>query len=289
MSAPQKSRRATGAKPKLVKSLLKGLGCLALVNRNSGLNVADTARQLQVPKSTAYRILETLCQGGYVIRDPDGLYRATSFVRTLSSGFDEEEWVIKIAHPELIALGNQIVWGVGIATPSGYYMHIRETTDRTSPLSLERISAGARLPMDNSTPGHVYLAFLPEKVRKQFIAALQREPLRADSPLQRPASFLAHLAQIRRQGFGIGRTGTQEAVAVVPILLNDWVVGCIGMHFIRRALADQKVQSEFVPILKAVAARIAEKLVENGYDFGRTEPDRVSRTPLRSPRAAMLS
>ncbi len=277
MSAPPKPRRNTGAKPKLVKSLLKGLGCLALVNRNSGLNVAQAARQLNVPKSTAYRVLETLCQGGYVIRDPDGLYRATSFVRTLSSGFDEEEWVVKIAHPELVALGNRIVWGVGIATPAGYHMHVRETTDRTSPLTLERVSAGAQLPMDSSTPGHVYLAFLPEKTRTQFIAALQREALRADSPLHRPASFLSRLSEIRRQGFAIGRTGAQEAVAVVPILVGECVVGCIGMHFIRRALGDQRVQTEFVPVLKATAARIAEKLVENGYDFGSGEPARVSR------------
>jgi IclR family mhp operon transcriptional activator len=289
MSTPPKSRRKAGARPKLVKSLLKGLSCLALVNRNSGLNVADMARQLQVPKSTAYRILETLCHGGYVIRDPDGLYRATSFVRTLSSGFDEEEWVLKIAHPELVAMGKQIVWGVGLATPSGYYMHVRETTDRTSPLTLERVSAGARLPMDSSTPGHVYIAFLPEKPRKELLAALQREPLRADSPLHRPGSFLTYLAQIRRQGFGIGRTGAQEAVAVVPILLSDWVIGCIGMHFIRRALTDQKVQSEFVPILEAAAARIAQKLVEHGYDFGRSEPERVAPTPPAPRRAAALS
>jgi IclR family mhp operon transcriptional activator len=289
MSAPQGQRRKAGAKPKLVKSLLKGLSCLALVNRNSGLNVADMARQLRVPKSTAYRILETLCHGGYVIRDPDGLYRATSFVRTLSSGFDEEEWVLKIAHPELVALGNQIVWGVGIATPSGYYMHIRETTDRTSPLTLERISAGARLPMDSTTPGHVYMAFLPEKVRNQLIAALQREPLRADSPLHRPSSFLAYLSQIRRKGFGVGRTGAQEAVAVVPILLNDWVVGCIGMHFIRRALTDQRVESEFFPILKAAAARVAQKLIEHGYEFGRSEPEHVPVVAARSRRPAMAT
>jgi IclR family mhp operon transcriptional activator len=285
MTAEIRAHRAGGGKPKLVKSLLKGLGCLAIVNKNSGLNVSQMAQQLKVPKTTAYRILETLCHGGYVVRDPDGLYRATSFVRTLSSGFDEEEWVLKIAHPELIALGKQFVWGVGIATPAGLYMHVRETTDRTSPLTLERISAGARLPMDSSPPGQVYLAFLPANVREQFIATLRRELLRTDSPLHRPISFLSRLAEIRRRGFTIGNTSAKEAVAVVPILVGESIIGCIGMHFIRRALSDQKVENDFVPALRATAARISQKLIENGYDFGNNEAVFAARTASPARRA----
>jgi IclR family mhp operon transcriptional activator len=149
------------------------------------------------------------------------------------------------------------------------------------------VSAGAQLSMDSSPPGQVYLAFLPEKTRKQFIAALQRETLRADSPLHRPASFLSRLSEIRRQGFAIGRTGAQEAVAVVPILLGERVIGCIGMHFIRRALGDQRVETEFVPVLKAAATRISDKLIENGYDFGRNETIFVSPPASSAPRSLM--
>jgi len=272
MTAAEEAPRKKGTKPKLVKSLLKGLGCLALVNRNDGLNVAQLAQQLGVPKSTAYRVLETLCNGGYVVRGLDGLYRATSLVRTLSSGFDEEEWVLTIAHPELVALGKQFVWGVGIATPSGLYMRVRETTDRTSPLTLERISAGARLRMDSSPPGQVYLAFLPEKARNQFIEALRRLKLRADSPLHRQSRFLMRLAEIRRRGFVIGQTGPQEAAVVVPILVGERVVGCIGMHFIQRALSEQKVESDFVPALKAAATRISDKLTTNFAGFAEADP-----------------
>jgi IclR family mhp operon transcriptional activator len=287
MPAANRVSRSGTAKPKLVKSLLKGLGCLSVVNKHSGLNVAQVAQRLNIPKSTAYRILETLCHGGYVVRDLDNLYRATSFVRTLSSGFDEEEWVLKIAHPELVALGKQFVWGVGIATPAGFSMHIRETTDRTSPLTLERMSAGTRLPMDSSSPGQVYLAHLSASARAQFIAALKREPLRAESPLHRPASFEARLAGIRQRGFAICQSGPKEAAVALPIFVGERVIGCIGMHFIRRALSDQKVEEDFVPALKAAAARIGAGLIENNYDFGEREDGRPARKSGSAQRVAV--
>jgi len=269
-------------RPKLVKSLLKGLGCLSIINKHNGLNVAEVAQRLKIPKTTAYRILETLCYGGYVVRDLDNLYRATSFVRTLSSGFDEEEWVLKIAHPELVALGKQFVWGVGLATPAGLYMHIRETTDRTSPLSLERWSAGTRLHMDCSSPGQVYLAYLSSNTRARCIDALKREPLRADSPLHRLVPFEAHLAEIRRRGYAICQASAKEAAVSLPIFIGERVIACIGMHFVRRALSDQRIAEDFVPALKAAAARISGRLIENNYDFGDEE------SPITPPAAAAV-
>lgn len=255
-------------RPKLVKSLLKGLGCLSVVNRHNGLNVAQVAQRLRIPKSTAYRILETLCHGGYVVRDLDNLYRATSFVRTLSSGFDEEEWVLNIAHPELMALGTKFVWGVGLATQAGLSMHIRETTDRTSPLTLERWSAGARLSLDCSSAGQVYLAYLPSNTRARIIETLMLEPLRADSPLHRVATFEARLAEIRHQGYAIRQASPKEAAVSVPVFVGERVVACIGMHFVRRALTDQQIAENFVPPLQEAATRIGKRLVEDNYDFG---------------------
>lgn len=267
-AATETAQDARVKKPKLVKSLLKGLSCLSVVNKHNGLNVAQVAQRLRIPKSTAYRVLETLCRGGYVVRDLDNLYRATSFVRTLSSGFDEEEWVLNIAHPELSALGKQFVWGVGLATPVGLAMHIRETTDRSSPLALERWAAGTHLSLDCSSAGHVYLAYLPANTRTQLIETLKRERLSAESPLHRMATFDTYLADVRRQGFAIRQASASEAAVCVPIFVGDRVVACIGMHFVRRALTDQKVIESFIPALKDTAERIGRKLVEDKYDFG---------------------
>jgi len=258
----------TPSKPKLVKSLLKGLGCLALVNSRNGVSVVDAALQLRLPKSTAYRILETLCRGGYAVREPDGLYRATSLVRSLSAGFHEEEWVRTIAHPELVALGRTLVWGLGLATPEGLSMHLRETTDRDSPLAVDRWIAGTRLPLDCSGAGHLYLAYLPERERTKCIEALSHGPLRADSPLHNIGSFITHLARVREKGFAINQATEREAAVTVPILFKGRFIACIGMHFLFRVLSEQTIEAEFVPPLRGLAERIQARLIEENYDFG---------------------
>ena len=108
--------------PKLIRSMAKGLQCLAEINRHSGLTVSECGALVGLPRTTAFRVLETLCRSGYVYRGPDGSYRATSLVRTLSNGFDDEEWVNDIAMPEMNDLGARLHWSVGIATPNDLTM-----------------------------------------------------------------------------------------------------------------------------------------------------------------------
>jgi len=131
-----------------IRALNRGLEVLTELNRLERAPINTLAGAVRLPRTTTYRILETLRLAGYVVRDPhDDCYRPTIMVRALSEGFDDEAMVAHIAKPHLTALGAEIVWPVAIATPSGATMMIRETTDRESPLALERYSAGVRVPM----------------------------------------------------------------------------------------------------------------------------------------------
>lgn len=60
-----------------IRSLLRGLQALGALGVSDGLTVTETARQARLPRTTAYRVLETLRLGGYVERDTDDRYRAT--------------------------------------------------------------------------------------------------------------------------------------------------------------------------------------------------------------------
>ena len=64
-----------------------------------------------------------------------------------SDGFDDDAWVTQIARPCIDELGNEVLWPVAIASLSGTQMLVRETTDHRSPLAVERISPGMRLPL----------------------------------------------------------------------------------------------------------------------------------------------
>jgi len=80
---------------------------------------------------------------------------------------------------------------VSIATLSGTTMMTRESTDHSSPLAIERYSAGFRAPLLATSSGRVYLANSPPSQRDTLIDILARstkeddKPARARAELQR--------------------------------------------------------------------------------------------------------
>jgi IclR family mhp operon transcriptional activator len=116
---------------------MRGLEALQELNRHNGATVTDIAKAVKLPRTTAYRVLETLCVAGFAVRDPsDDRYRLTIRVRSLSDGFDDEAWVRDIAKPLITKLGKEVVWPLAISTLHGTSMLVRETTDKDSPLEL---------------------------------------------------------------------------------------------------------------------------------------------------------
>ncbi len=118
-----------------IRALIRGLDALAVLNLCDGATVSEVAHFIKLPRTTTYRILETLSHAGFVYRDVnDDRYRLTIMVRGLSDGFDDEAWVTEIARPFIAELGREVVWPVGIASLSGTSMLVRENTDHNSPL-----------------------------------------------------------------------------------------------------------------------------------------------------------
>jgi IclR family mhp operon transcriptional activator len=125
-----------------IRALIRGLDALTVLNLRDGATVSEVAQEIRLPRTTVYRILETLCNAGFVFRDPsDDRYRLTIMVRALSGGFDDEAWVTQIAKPLINELCREIVWPISISTLSGTTMMVRETTDHSSPVAIEPASA----------------------------------------------------------------------------------------------------------------------------------------------------
>src|ERR1700690_3272771 len=158
-----------------IRALNRGLEVLTELNRLERAAINTLANAVGLPRTTTYRILETLRRAGYVERDShDDCYRPTIMVRALSEGFDDEAMVAYIAKPHLAALCAAIVWPIAIATPSGASMVIRETTDRQSPLALEQYGAGIRVPMLTSAAGRAYLAYCTAQQHETLLELLGR-------------------------------------------------------------------------------------------------------------------
>jgi DNA-binding IclR family transcriptional regulator len=106
-----------------IRALKRGLDALTILNMRDGATVSEVAQGIRLPRTTVYRILETLCDAGFVFRDEaDDRYRLTAQVRTLSHGFVDEAWVGQIAKPLIDELCRDLALPVSITTPSGTTM-----------------------------------------------------------------------------------------------------------------------------------------------------------------------
>lgn len=247
-----------------VRALNRGLDVLRELNRLERAAINTLASSLRLPRTTTYRILETLRLAGYVDRDPHDCYRPTILVRALSDGFDDEAMVAHLARPHLAALGAQIVWPVAVATPSGGTMMIRETTDRESPLAIEHYGAGVRVPMLGSAAGRAYLAFCSAAQRDALLELLARSSL-PDDRLARSRSEVERLLnETRTQGFGMShraRRVSEETSLAIPVRAGDRILAAVTIRYAATAVPLRTAVEQFLPKLREVAQRIETEFV----------------------------
>jgi IclR family transcriptional regulator, mhp operon transcriptional activator len=244
-----------------IRALMRGLDALTVLNLRDGATVSEVAQEIRLPRTTVYRILETLCNAGFVFRDPaDDRYRLTILVRALSDGFDDEAWVTQIAKPFIHELCREIVWPVSIATLSGTTMLVRESTDHASPLAVERYSAGFRAPLLTTATGRVYLANSPASQREMLIDILARSNKEEDKPARARAELQRMLGEIKTLGYATStrtRRLLDEVNLSVPVLLRDRVLASLTVRFAASAVPLKTGVERFLPKLRQCAAKIS--------------------------------
>ena len=244
-----------------IRALVRGLDALTVLNLRDGATVSEVAQEIRLPRTTVYRILETLCDAGFVFRDSaDDRYRLTILVRGLSDGFDDEAWVTQIAKPFIDELCRDIVWPVSVATLSGASMLVRESTDHSSPLAIERYCAGFRSPLLTTASGRAYLANSPPVLRDSIIDALARSGKEEDKLARSRGELQGILAEVKAAGCATmmrTRRLIEEASVSVPIQLDDRVLASLTVRFAASTVPLKSGIERFLPKLRRCAATIA--------------------------------
>jgi len=248
-----------------IRALMRGLDTLAILNLRGSATVSEVVEEIGLPRTTVYRILATLCDAGFVHRDPaDDRYRLTILVRGLSEGFDDEAWITQIAKPFIDELHRDVVWPSAIATLSGTTMLVRETTDHVSPLAVQRYSAGFRVSLLTSATGLCYLAHCPRSQWETLLDVLERAGDPAAQSRTR-ADWDQTFAHIRAQGYALQsqvRRGLEEVTMSVPIALPDRLLAALTIRVAAAALPADIVVQRFLPRLAACAAKIRDVFSE---------------------------
>lgn len=243
-----------------VRAFKRGLDVLREVNRSGGIRAGDVARQLDLPRPTVYRLLETLEDLGYVARSAsDDRFRVTRRALSLGDGYDPGVVICQAAAPHLAELSKKLVWPVDLSTYENAAMVIQETTHSRSPLSIDRGMIGRRLPMLRTSAGRAYLAACSPSERDLIINQLRRIDEAEDRPFLEDERLQRMIAETAERGYGIrseGEFNPKTASIAVSIVRDDVVFGCISIIWIRSALTLDEALAKFVAPLREAAAAI---------------------------------
>ncbi|MCG8443235.1 MAG: helix-turn-helix domain-containing protein [Caulobacterales bacterium] len=211
-----------------IRALLRGLEALEALNRRDGLTVSEVAASTGLPRTTAYRILETLCAGGYAARDEtDDRYRPTLRVRGLADGYVDERWITEAGREQLDALCRRILWPMMLSTFGGGELRVRLSTDRISPLALERYAPGAVLALTTSSAGLMWLASVGAHERSALLDLAAQDGDVEDAR--------AAITSVVERGHALDlRAASSEASVSVPVRDSAGMVRAIvSMRYIR--------------------------------------------------------
>lgn len=105
---------------------MRGLEVLQVINRAGSTRLKDISAITGLPYPTVCRIVDTLEEAGMIERDSSRRnYRPTALVRTLSVGFQEDEYLVTKARKHIETLCSDVGWPITIATRVGDLMMIR--------------------------------------------------------------------------------------------------------------------------------------------------------------------
>jgi IclR family mhp operon transcriptional activator len=241
-----------------IKSLKKALRALTFLNCHGESTVTEVALAIGVPRTTSYRLLETLASEGYVEKQAHShIYRLTSMVQKLSSGFGESDLVVEVAKPLINRFGSTVRWPLAMATPQGSDMMVRVATDHDTPLAIDRYFIGFRVSMLHAPAGLCYLAYCDPDRSASLLELLKP----AEIP-EGERAWLSNLEftldRIRRCGFcHIRFAQYREGGLAVPLFADGKVVGGIVMRYMKASIKAQQLEDHYVPILLKLASAIS--------------------------------
>jgi len=241
-------------------------------NAASGMRLVEIAHGVRLHHSTTHRILRALEQEGIVERLMNSRrYTIGSEVVWLGLGASSRFPIATAAAPALDRLSEQVADAVFLSVRSGNDSICADRRIGSYPIQVLSIAIGSRRPLGVSQGGRVILAFLPERISQQVIAA----NVARYSPYEiTPRALMENMNMARSQGYicsdGVTVKGTR--VIAVPILdVAGMAVAAISVIAIRHRLPANRLPA-VVESLKAAAKEISQVLPKTAANRMRRKP-----------------
>ncbi len=186
----------------MVNSVLKAIKIMNLFNASeSRLSLADVSSRLEMPKSTAHNLLNTLLSEGYIEKVDGDLYALGTAPLVLTQNIRVNVEIRDPAAPLLRKLADGTRESVYLTVKDGdyaLYIYAIESPQRL----LARTAVGDRAPLHCTSVGKAILAFLPEAEVEAIVAEVGLPAFTANT-IDDLGDLKAELEKTRERGYAV--------------------------------------------------------------------------------------
>lgn len=186
----------------LVKSVIKALDIMELLNCEGELGISEMADKLKWDKSTVYRLVATLREKGYVTQNPASQKYSNSMkLFEMGNSVVERLGFRRKCQPYLEELAVLTKETVNLAIQDGKEIIYIDKIESRATIKVD-LGIGKRLPMYCTGLGKAILACLPEE---EVETLLREETFHAHTPntVTSLEELKLQLSQIRHQGYSL--------------------------------------------------------------------------------------
>ena len=243
-----------------VQSVDRAVAILEILARDGEAGVTEVARELDVHKSTASRLLAALDRRELVTQDAArGKFRLGMGIVRLAGAASRRLDVVQESRPVCRALAQQVGETVNLAILSGRDALYLDQVAGPAALSPHNW-AGQRIPLHATSDGKVLLAYLPEAER---IACLAPPLARfTDRTITSMVELDDLLAEVRRRGFATAVEELEAGLTAIAAPIRNAEGNVIAS--VSASGPSFRIPADRIPVLaaavRAAAAEISRRL-----------------------------
>jgi IclR family acetate operon transcriptional repressor len=239
-----------------IPNLAKACRVLAwLAGERGAFSVSEVARRLEMPRTTALRVLRTLRAEG-LLEETDGRYRSGAGLLRLGLLALQSVEINSLAEPILQNLARATDETAHLAVRTDVQMLILRVADSPHPIRVAS-RPGALVSIHCAATGKALLAAMPPEQVRQLLGGKRLER-RTDRTITTLAALEAELEAIRRQGYAVDDEEYHPGVRCLAAAVYDArgeVVAALGITAATVRFAKRKI-----PAMAREVTRAAEAL-----------------------------
>jgi len=252
-------------------------------NEHLSLSLQEIAERIRMPKTTAFRLVNTLERAGFLIRMDNQRYSLSLKLARLGGLVRSTLNIRDIARPVMLQVNEQTSETITLNAIVGTERMVIDVVDTPSPL-MSMARPGERLPLLVSASARVLMAYMKPEVLESVLAVNTRS-VEFDR-----VAFDREVARFRRQGYGISRgqrVPGLTAIAVPIFDIHDEVHYCLSLTgpSVRVDSRDHELAEIMIAAGRDISSRLGAS-PDNGVDLRLLMSDEVAAaeaTPRRAP------